>query len=105
MSRTHVKYLLVGAGLASSAAAEAIRARDPQGSLLMLGQENVRPYHRPPLSKQFLRRELGRDELFVNGADWFEQNRVDLRTGRRVAHLDVARHAVALDDGSDVSYA
>src|SRR5688500_7728211 len=104
MSRTHVKYLLVGAGLASSAAAEVIRARDPQGSLLMLGQENVRPYHRPPLSKQFLRREQGREELFVTSGDWFERHRVELRTGRRVAHLDVARQAVALDDGSDVSY-
>lgn len=104
MSRAHVQYLLVGAGLASNAAAEAIRARDRQGSVLMLGQENVRPYHRPPLSKQLLRREQSREEVFVNDVEWFVRNHVELRTGRRVAHLDVARRAVALDDGSDVSY-
>lgn len=104
MNGTHVKYLLVGAGLASSAAAEAIRARDPQGSLLMLGQENVRPYHRPPLSKQLLRREQSRDQLFVNDVDWFTNSNIELRTGRRVVHLDVARQSAALDDGTHVSY-
>ena len=41
MSRLHVKYLLVGGGLASSAAAGSIRAIDASGSILMLGQEPV----------------------------------------------------------------
>ena len=57
MNHQHVKYLLVGGGVASSTAAQAIRALDPVGSLLLIAQEHVRPYYRPPLSKAFLRRE------------------------------------------------
>src|SRR5687768_9463961 len=104
MSRMHVKYLLVGGGLASSAAAGAIRALDASGSILMLGQEPVRPYHRSPLSKAFLRRERSRTDLFARDADWFNANDVELRTGQRVAHLDVARRMASIDNGDEISY-
>ena len=104
MSVAHVKYLLVGAGLASSAAVEAIRALDPAGSVLMVGQEISAPYHRPPLSKQYLRRQGTRGELSVLPAQWFEQHRVTLRTGRRVAQLDAARMSLTLDSGEEISF-
>ena len=104
MSIPHVKYLLVGGGLASSAAAQAVRSLDPEGSLLLIGQEVNRPYHRPPLTKEYLRREKPRGELFTLPADWFEKNHVQLRTGRRAAHLDTARRAVTLDNGEEVSF-
>ena len=43
MSVRHVKYLLIGGGLASCEAARAIRARDPRGDLMLIGQEINRP--------------------------------------------------------------
>jgi 3-phenylpropionate/trans-cinnamate dioxygenase ferredoxin reductase component len=104
MNHLHVKYLLVGGGLASSSAAEAIRAIDPEGSMLLVAQEVNRPYHRPPLSKEFLRHQKARAELFVNEPDWFERSQVQLRTGRRVAHLDVSRMAAILDNGEEISF-
>ena len=100
----HVKYLLIGGGLASSSAAEAIRELDPDGDILLISQEIVRPYHRPPLSKEFLRREKGRDDLFTHARDWFETRRIGLRTGRRAVNLDVTRAAVTLDHGETIAY-
>jgi len=41
MNTTHVKYLLVGGGLASSAAAEAIRQRDREGDILWSGRRST----------------------------------------------------------------
>lgn len=104
MSVHHVKYLLIGGGLASSSAAAAIRELDPEGAVLLAAQEIVRPYHRPPLSKEYLRRQETREELFTQGQDWFEKNHIELRTGRRAAHLDVARGTVTLDQGETVAY-
>jgi len=104
MNHLHVKYLLVGGGLASSAAAEAIRERDREGAILLVGQEVNRPYHRPPLSKEYLRRQKPRPELFAVEPGWFERNHVDLRTGRRVARLDTARMAATLDNGEEISF-
>jgi 3-phenylpropionate/trans-cinnamate dioxygenase ferredoxin reductase subunit len=77
---------------------------DPEGSVLLVGQEVNRPYHRPPLSKQYLRREQGRAELMTVPVGWFAERRVELRTGRRVAHLDVARQVAILDSGEEVTY-
>lgn len=104
MNNLHVKYLLVGGGLASSSAAEAIRAADRDGSVLLVAQEVNRPYHRPPLSKEFLRRQKGRHELFTHEPQWFEKNQIELRTGRRVSHLDAARMTAILDNGQHVSF-
>ena len=104
MSNLHVKYMLVGGGLASSSAAEAIRASDKEGSVLLVGQEVNRPYHRPPLSKEYLRHSKPRAELFTHDPGWFEKHHVELRTGCRVAHLDVARMAAVLDNGEDISF-
>ncbi len=104
MSHLHVKYLLAGGGLAASAAAVAIRKLDAVSPVLMIGQENNRPYNRPPLSKEYLLRDITHNDLFTLPGDWFAQNHVDLRTGRRVAHLDTARCAAILDDGKEISY-
>jgi NADPH-dependent 2,4-dienoyl-CoA reductase/sulfur reductase-like enzyme len=103
MNLVHVKYLLIGGGLASSSAAEAIRKIDPQGELMLVGQEPVRPYHRPPLSKAYLRAR-DRSELFVQSQDWYVKNDVRLRSGVRAASLDTARHVVALASGEEISY-
>ena len=104
MSVLHVKYLIVGGGLAASSAAEAIRAIDPQGELAMVGREAIRPYHRPPLSKTYLRRKSPREELFVQPAGWYTEQRIRLRTGVRAAHLDVARRVVTLESGEGISF-
>jgi NADPH-dependent 2,4-dienoyl-CoA reductase/sulfur reductase-like enzyme len=104
MSNLHVKYLLVGGGVASSAAAQAIREIDKDGACLLVSQEINRPYHRPPLSKEYLRREKEREYLFTVPAAWYTQNNVQLRTARRVAHLDCPRRMVTLDDGEEIAF-
>ena len=104
MNKQHVKYLLGGGGLAGSSAAEAIRELDPAGSMLLVAQESTRPYHRPPLSKEFLRGEKRREELFTLPLPWFDEHKVELRTGRRVSQLDTERRAATLDDGQEISF-
>ncbi len=100
----HVRYLLIGGGLASISAAQAIRDRDARGELLIIGQEINRPYHRPPLSKEYLRRQKGHDELFTHPVNWYRERGIALRTGRRGSRLDTSRQAVTLDDGTEISF-
>ena len=104
MSIQHVKYLLIGGGLASSSAAQAIRERDSHGALMIVGQEINRPYHRPPLSKDYLRRESSREALGALEANWFTEHDVILRTGRRAARLDTGRNAVTLDNAEEIVF-
>lgn len=104
MNTLHVKYLLVGGGLASSAAAETIRRHDAQGSVLLVTQENNRPYHRPALSGEYMRRERARADLTTFPPGWMKEHDVELRTGRRVSHIDTSRACATLDNGQVVSF-
>lgn len=104
MSNGHVTYLLIGGGVTSSAAAQAIRQLDEQSSMMLVGQEVVRPYHRPPLSAEFLSGRMGRGELFALKPDWFSENQVQFHSGVRVVHLDTVRRCVTLDNGQEVSF-
>jgi 3-phenylpropionate/trans-cinnamate dioxygenase ferredoxin reductase subunit len=47
-------HVIVGASLAGAKAAETLRAEGFDGPLVMIGEENHRPYERPPLSKDYL---------------------------------------------------
>lgn len=105
MSRRHVKYVLVGGGAASSAAVQAIRRHDPEGSMVLIGQEVIRPYNRAPLSKEYLRGETRRERLFTVPDGWFTGHNVELHTGRRASSLDPARQCIALDNGEEIAFA
>lgn len=104
MGLVHVKYLLLGGGSAAASAAEAIRARDPSGEIMLVSGEAARPYHRPPLARGYLRRELKLDDLAVHGPEWYGGHGVALKTSTRALALDVAKRTVALSDGTTVGW-
>jgi 3-phenylpropionate/trans-cinnamate dioxygenase ferredoxin reductase subunit len=104
MNALHFKYVLVGGGGAGSAAAEAIRKIDSQGSILLVGLEHSRPYIRPALSKEYLRGQTSRLEIAADPVGWYAEQNIELRTGRRAAHLDTARRTLTLDNGAEVSF-
>ncbi len=98
------KYVIVGGGLAGFNAIPAIRERDPEGRLVLLTDEKERPYDRVPLSKRYLQGALSREGVFLRPADFYEDNHVELRTGRRATKLDVKGKVLALDDGTQLGY-
>ncbi len=104
MANAHVKYLLIGGGVASSAAALAIRELDAGGAMLLVGQEVNRPYDRRALSGDYLLGRKARAELFTLSDSWLSDHHVELRTRRRAAHLDPARRVAMLDSGEDVTF-
>lgn len=104
MNTLHFKYVLVGGGGAGSAAAQAIREYDPQGSVILIGQEHSRPYVRPALSKEYLRRQKTRLEIVTEPVGWYVEQKIEMRTGRRAAHLDAGRRMVVLDNGEEISF-
>lgn len=87
-------FVIVGGGLAAGKAVEALRASGYDGPVIVYGDEQHRPYERPPLSKDFL---LGKAELeaaFVHAPEWYDEHDVDLRLGTTVSGLDLGTHKV-----------
>jgi 3-phenylpropionate/trans-cinnamate dioxygenase ferredoxin reductase subunit len=99
--QTHV---IVGASLAGAKAAETLRAEGFDGRLVLIGAEEERPYERPPLSKDYLRGEAGRDKVYVHDEGFYEEHDIELWLGRRAEGLDVSASELALDDGERLRY-
>jgi 3-phenylpropionate/trans-cinnamate dioxygenase ferredoxin reductase component len=97
-------FLLVGGGLASANCAAELRKRGAEGSILLAGREPEPPYERPPLSKEYLRGETGREDAYVNPASWYEENGVELLTGTNVMSLDPEARTAKLQGGDEVSF-
>jgi NADPH-dependent 2,4-dienoyl-CoA reductase/sulfur reductase-like enzyme len=93
------QYLIVGGGLAAASAVDGIREVDSIGSILVLSDEAEPPYHRPPLSKEYLQGpDVPRELLHVKPDGWFEdQPGLTLLTGTRVITLDPKRLIVTTD--------
>lgn len=105
-----VDYLLIGGGLASATAAEEIRKRDANSSIVIATQEPQLPYHRPPLSKEYLRGEInaagtyGGGGIYVQLPAWYTEQRVEVLQGAQAALLDPVAKTVRLADGRILRY-
>lgn len=93
--------VLVGGGQASAVATRTLRRRGYDGTITLVGDEPVRPYQRPPLSKEYL--TAGDPEgLFLLPESWTEAQDVTVRTGSRAIKVSAADGSVLLEDGTSL---
>lgn len=97
--------LIVGAGPAGVAAARAYRDAGGDRPVTLLGAEHHLPYQRPPLTKGYLRGDVGPEDLVLEPDHWYEAHAVGLRRGVRVVALDPARRRVRTADGEELGFA
>lgn len=93
---------IVGAGQAGATAAGALRDQGYDGEIVLLGEEPITPYERPPLSKEYLRGES--DHHYVRPEEWYADNAVDARFGVRAERVNVGDRAIELADGGRVAF-
>jgi 3-phenylpropionate/trans-cinnamate dioxygenase ferredoxin reductase subunit len=79
---------IVGGGLAAAKVVEGYREAGGTDRVTIWSQDPHGPYHRPPLSKRLLRGEAQPADALVHPPEWYEEQDVDLRTGRHVPALD-----------------
>ena len=92
--------LLIGGGIASASAAAELREQGFGGSILLVTREMDAPYHRPPLTKGYLRGDEDRPATLVHPAGWYAEHDVEVRTRTPVMDMDAAAKTAKL--GRDV---
>src|SRR5215475_8408218 len=97
-------YVIIGGGLAGSAAVEGIRQHDTAGSILLISAEHDAPYDRPPLSKKLWTGAKRVEEIFVHPESFYTQHGVELKLQTDVAALDAAAHIVEDRQGNRFRY-
>jgi 3-phenylpropionate/trans-cinnamate dioxygenase ferredoxin reductase subunit len=96
--------VIAGAGLAGAKAAQTLREEGFTGRVVLVGDEQERPYERPPLSKEYLQGKADRGSVFVHPHDWYAEHGVELRPGVPASAVDTDAHELVLADGDRVGY-
>jgi 3-phenylpropionate/trans-cinnamate dioxygenase ferredoxin reductase subunit len=97
-------YVIVGASLAGAKAAETLRAEGFDGRVVLVGEEPVRPYERPPLSKAYLRGEVDFDTAAVHDERFYEDHDIELLTSTTVTAIDPASRCVTVAPSGTLAY-
>jgi len=92
-------YLIVGGGMTADAAAKAIRAADPKGSIGLVSADPHPPYDRPPLSKALWKGEP--EEKIWRKTD---ETGTVLHLGRRVTGIDPRGKRATDESGETYGY-
>jgi 3-phenylpropionate/trans-cinnamate dioxygenase ferredoxin reductase subunit len=96
--------VIVGASLTGGRAADTLREEGFAGRVVLIGAEDVRPYERPPLSKDYLRGESGPDAVFMHDEDYYGEHDIELRMSTRAVAVDPGAQEVRLEDSETVRY-
>ena len=96
--------VIVGASHAGTQAATKLRRFGYEKPITLVGDECHNPYHRPPLSKDFLKGKKDRKGLSLLAESVFEKLDIDFVPGVRVQAIDRSDQTVLLANGDSASY-
>ena len=96
--------LIVGAGQAGGTAAAMLRQYKFEGKIVLIGEEALLPYQRPPLSKNYLKSDVSPDALKLRPQNFYDDSGIELRLGQKVAAIDPAGKTVTLAGGGKLGY-
>jgi 3-phenylpropionate/trans-cinnamate dioxygenase ferredoxin reductase subunit len=98
---TTFELVIAGGGLTAARAIKSYRESGGDGPIALVSKESVLPYHRPALSKRYLRGET--DAPFAEDEAFYREHDVEVLLGMAVTAVDVGARQVTTD-GGDVAY-
>ncbi len=98
------RIVIVGAGHAGGTAAALLRQQGFAGGVVMIGEELIAPYQRPPLSKAYLKDETDAETLKLKPDEFYAEHDITLRLGTSVESIDRDARTVALKGGGEIPW-
>ena len=95
--------IIIGGGIAGLAAAEEIRNRSAVTNITILSAEKRLPYYRLNLTR-YLAQDVTKDDLMIYRENWYQENRITLRSGQEVKAIQIAAKQIELQDGTALPY-
>ncbi|MER8524342.1 FAD-dependent oxidoreductase [Mesorhizobium sp. M0598] len=90
--------VIVGAGHAGVQAAASLREEGYDGPVILVGDENELPYHKPPLSKTFIKDQQAKPQP-LRGEAFYTGSAIDFRPGIRVERIDAGGRRLEISGG------
>ena len=96
--------LIVGGGHAGAQAAATLRQMTFEGSMGIIGDEGFFPYHRPPLSKEFLSDEKEFGQCLLRPVSFWKDAHIGMTLGVKVVSVASSDQYVETDQGRRIGY-
>ncbi len=96
--------VIVGASHAGSQASLRLRKLGWNGKITIVGEEPHLPYHRPPLSKDYLKGAKTENSMHLAAEVNYQNNNIDLCIGTRADEIDRRNRTLRLDSGKFLQY-
>lgn len=96
--------VVIGAGQAAASCIAKLRSEGFDGDITLIGAEQTLPYQRPPLSKGYLLGEMPLERLLLRAPEWYEENRVTVKTGMRATGIRPDLKQVELEAQERIDY-
>jgi 3-phenylpropionate/trans-cinnamate dioxygenase ferredoxin reductase subunit len=95
--------VIVGAGHAGVQAAASLREEGFDGRITLIGDENELPYHKPPLSKAFMK-DAGAKPQMLRAEAFYTNGQIDLMLGAGVERIDLAGRRLDLSGSRHIAF-
>ena len=95
--------VIIGASHAGVQMAVSLREAKFDGSITLISDDPNTPYHRPPLSKAFLKDE-NHDSQVLRAENYFEDNNINLLKPVQAVRIDQEASIVILANGDQLKY-
>jgi NADPH-dependent 2,4-dienoyl-CoA reductase/sulfur reductase-like enzyme len=96
--------VIVGGGLSTGRAIKSYREAGGDGRITLFSKDTHVPYHRPPLSKRFLRGEADVADTLVQPEQFYRDNDVDLHLETTITELDLRDRRVRIEGGGEKAF-
>jgi nitrite reductase (NADH) large subunit len=98
-----MRYVIIGNGVAANSAAEAIRQRDGDGSIVMLSRSRHNYYYVPALP-EYLAGEKTISSFTLHDDAWYEKHDIEQHLAIEVTRIDSHEKAVVTATGERFAY-
>ena len=96
--------VIVGGGQAGAQAAVSLRQEGFDGRVVLIGDEPMLPYQRPPLSKTYLAGELAMERLLIKPPAFYDKVNIERLLGETVSAIDSRQQIISLNSGQTLPY-
>lgn len=95
--------VIVGAGHAGVQAAASLREEGYDGPVILIGDESELPYHKPPLSKTFIKDPIAKPQP-LRGEAFYSGSAIDYRPGVRIEAIDAGARRLDVSGGGSLAF-
>ena len=94
------KVLIIGGGHAGANTAFALRKDGFDGEIMIVSNEGYLPYHRPPLSKDFLKQNIAIEKLGFKSADFYEEQKISVNLDTDIDSINLESNLAITKDAA-----